>query len=105
LTGLVLEEKGYDTVIAEGGLDALERLADDPSIALVVSDMFMPMMDGAELFAELREQGILLPFVLLTGQEAAPLQAAHPEIDAILTKDEQFQETLPATVTLLLNRS
>ena len=102
LTGLALEEMGYDVVIAEGGLDALDQLAGDPSIRLVVSDLYMPMMSGVELFEELRGQGMSLPFVLLTGQDAAPLKAEHPEIDAVLTKDERIQETLPELVARLL---
>jgi CheY-like chemotaxis protein len=104
LTGFILESAGFTVIIAEGGVEALEKMADTPSIAIVVSDMNMPFVDGIELFAELRGQGDMRPFVLLTGEQAAPLRAAHPDIDAVVTKDEQLQETLPECVhTLICN--
>lgn len=104
LTGLILESAGYSTIIALGGLDALEKMADDPAIRMVVSDMNMPFIDGVQLFAELREQGFKQPFVLLTGDNAAPLRLANPGMDAVLTKDEELQEALPELVESLLSR-
>ena len=101
-TGMILEESGYDTVIAEGGIDALEKIAGNPSIGIVISDMNMPFMDGVQLFEELRQQGDARPFVLLTGQDAEPLRVAHPDMAAVTTKDEHLQETLPELVRLLL---
>jgi two-component system chemotaxis response regulator CheY len=67
--------------------------------------MNMPVMDGIELFAELRKNGFSQPFVLLTGEEAAPLRIAHPDMQAILTKDEQLQEALPEIIESLLASS
>jgi CheY-like chemotaxis protein len=103
LTGLIIESSGYSTIIAEGGLDALEKMADNPDVCAVVSDMNMPFIDGIQLFKELREQGFCQPFILLTGEEAAPLRLAHPEMDAVLTKDENLQETLPELIESLLS--
>jgi len=102
LTGLILESAGFSTVIAAGGLDALEKMAADPTVRIVVSDMNMPFIDGIQLFAELREQGFRQPFVLLTGEDAAPLRLAHPLMDAVLTKDENLQDMLPELVASLL---
>jgi len=104
LTGIVLESAGYETVIAEGGVDALEKLAKDPAFRLVVSDMHMPLIDGAELFKEIRRLGLALPFILLTGQDADRLTADYPDMDAVLQKDESFQELLPELVGALLTR-
>ena len=104
LTGMILEAAGYGVTIAVGGMEAMEKMAQDPAIRMVVSDMNMPFIDGVQLFAELREHGYHQPFVLLTGEEAAPLRAAHPDMDAVLTKDEDLQESLPDLVeSLLLN--
>lgn len=102
LTGMLLDASGYGVVIAIGGMEALEKIAEDATISMVVSDMNMPFMDGVQLFAELRGNGCSLPFVLLTGEEAAPLRAAHPDLDGVLTKDEDLQETLPEMVACLL---
>ncbi|MFH1026380.1 MAG: response regulator [Pseudomonadota bacterium] len=105
LTGLILESAGFATLLANGGLDALEKMADDTSIRAVVSDMNMPFIDGVQLFEELRQQGFKQPFVLITGEDAAPLRIAHPDINAILTKDEELQETLPEMVGALLGEN
>lgn len=102
MTGMILEMGGYETVLAEGGMDALEKISENPSICMVVSDMNMPMIDGIQLFEELREHGYKQPFILITGDDAAPLIQAHPEIDAIITKDENLQEQLPELVESLL---
>lgn len=102
LTGMILEMAGYETIIAEGGMDALEKMTENPVIRMVVSDMNMPFIDGLQLFAELRQQGFSQPFILITGEDAAPLRLAHPDIDAVMTKDEQLQETLPEIVGSLL---
>lgn len=104
LIGLLLETAGYEVVIAEGGGGAMEKIADDALIRLVVSDMNMPFIDGVQLFTELRRQAFAQPFVLLTGSDAEPLRMAHPEIDGVITKDEELQETLPELVRLLLDK-
>jgi CheY-like chemotaxis protein len=102
---MILETVGYNVVIAEGGMDALEKIAANPAIDIVVSDMNMPMIDGAQLFTELRENGYNQPFVLITGEDSEPLRSAHPGIDAVLTKDEHLQDTLPETVNSLLTHN
>jgi CheY-like chemotaxis protein len=102
LTAMILDAAGYRTIVAEGGPDALEKLVDNPEIRIVVSDMDMPFIDGVQLFAECRQQGYKQPFMLLTGKDAAPLRLAHPELDAVLTKDEQLPDVLPNLIESLL---
>ncbi|MBW4054485.1 MAG: response regulator [Proteobacteria bacterium] len=105
LTGMILETVGYEVVIAVGGMEALGKISEDAAIRMVVSDMNMPVIDGIQLFTELREQGYNQPFVLLTGDDAVPLRVAHPDMDAVLTKDEDLQEALPNLVETLLARA
>jgi CheY-like chemotaxis protein len=101
LTGMILESAGFGVVIAEGGMDAMEKIA-AASIDIVVSDMNMPFIDGIQLFGELRESGYNQPFVLITGEDAEPLRLAHPDITAVLTKDEHLQDVLPGLLESLL---
>ena len=105
LTGMIVESAGYDVTIAVGGMEALEKIAADPAIGMVVSDMNMPFIDGIQLFAELRGQGFKQPFLLLTGEDAEPLRLAHPDMDAVLTKDGNLQDVLPELIESLLSRS
>lgn len=103
LTGMVLEMAGYLVQIAEGGLDAMEKLAAKPAISVIISDMNMPFMSGVELFEELRKQGFNQPFILLTGDDAEPLKAAYPDLDAVITKDEKLQDLLPELIESFLS--
>lgn len=66
----------YETLEAANGkeaLDLFEKLETkkngigNPDIALVMSDLAMPVMDGRELLLELRKRKIELPFVMLSG--------------------------------------
>jgi CheY-like chemotaxis protein len=102
MTGAILEDEGLTVLTAESGDEALAQVAATPGVEVVVSDMNMPGMDGLALFAALRRQGYGRPFILLTGDEAEPLGRAHPELDAVITKDDQLPELLPALIKKLL---
>ena len=71
-----LKYLNYQTLEAENGKEALEiieKLGLDgtgngsPGLALIMSDLSMPVMDGRELFDELKKRNIRLPFVMLSG--------------------------------------
>ena len=49
----VLEEEGYETLTANSGLEALEKIK-DCDVDLVLTDMKMPSMDGIELLEKLK---------------------------------------------------
>ena len=97
LAGMALEAAGHSVLIAEGALDALEQLAQEPSVRVIVSDLNMPIMDGVQFFLELRQQGFTQPFILLSSQTRAP-----EGIAALLPKDEHLQDALPEKVAALL---
>jgi len=69
----------YDIRTATSGAEALELLAAEPGCGVVVSDMRMPVMNGAELLARVRELHPRTTRVLLTGQ--ASLDAAIEAIN------------------------
>ncbi len=51
----ILEEKGMQTIIAENGVIALEKLQKHPEIDLVLMDIMMPEMDGYKAMKIIRE--------------------------------------------------
>jgi CheY-like chemotaxis protein len=104
LTGMALEAAGYEVVVAEGGLDAMEKISENSGFGAVVSDMNMPFMSGAELFEELGKLEFGFPFILLTGQDVGELRTAHPGMNAVLRKDEGFQEALVELLAKLFAR-
>lgn len=62
----------YRVIEATNGRHALEILDSTPEpIALVLTDAVMPMMGGIGLLKEIRQRGLAIPVVLVTGH---PLQ-------------------------------
>jgi len=60
-----LHRKGYATVSARNGKEALERI-DAGGLRLVVTDVRMPEMDGMAVLREARKRCPRLPFLLVT---------------------------------------
>jgi DNA-binding NtrC family response regulator len=58
--------KGYVPVTAQHGEEALEKLG-AVSVNAIVTDLFMPVLDGAQLLKTLLERGDLTPAIVLTG--------------------------------------
>jgi CheY-like chemotaxis protein len=63
----LLHDEGYDFIMAEHGLDALEAL-DRQTPSLLLTDLLMPIMNGVELIARLRDEPRWadLPIVVMT---------------------------------------
>jgi DNA-binding NtrC family response regulator len=61
-----LMRKGYDVVVVNNGLSALEAIESDTSFELIVSDQQMPEMSGLELLAALQKKGIETPLIMIT---------------------------------------
>ncbi|WP_295385813.1 response regulator [uncultured Thiodictyon sp.] len=101
LVAALLEDQGHECRLAENGIEALEQLGADDGIELVISDLNMPLVSGLDLFAELRERGLALPFVLLTGDDPADILAQTPGLSAALMKDAALEEALPVLVATL----
>lgn len=66
-TCLLLEDLGHRVITAVAGADALNVLDSEPGIDLVITDMAMPNMDGAELAQAIRNRKPNLPIILATG--------------------------------------
>lgn len=70
-----LSEAGFDVVLAEDGIDALDRLPEaDPD--LILTDLNMPRMDGFGLIDAVRK-GVIssrVPILILTTESAATLK-------------------------------
>lgn len=95
MIGAVLEALDHEVLLAADGVAAMEQLNAEPTIGLIVSDMNMPLLSGIDLFRELREQGVMLPFILLTGDDPEPLLAEEPRLNACLLKDMSLEDQLP----------
>ena len=61
----ILSEEEYDIVTAEDGEDGWSKLSEE-KIDLVLCDIKMPKMDGMELLTKASEEGIDIPFVMIS---------------------------------------
>ncbi|MGG6239267.1 response regulator transcription factor [Nodosilinea sp. AN01ver1] len=110
---LGLAEEGFDILVAEDGLTALDMLggtsvssrADRPEINLVVLDLMLPGMNGLDLCRLLRHQGIDVPILVLSAKGTETDRVVGLEIgaDDYLSKPFGMRE-LVARCRALLRR-
>ncbi len=76
----------WDMTFVNSGAEALERLATHPT-DVVISDMRMPTMDGAELLQQVRQRYPATARIVLTGQASKDdLLRVLPVAQQVLTK-------------------
>ena len=91
-----LSAKGYRIVQASDGIEALEALAADPEIEVVVSDIVMPRMNGVELAQRMAASArARMLFVSAFGED-------YTELPASLLQKPFSQAALIAEVERLL---
>ena len=101
----VLHECGYDVTLAINGRLALDILT-ERQVDLVLTDMMMPVMDGAELAHAMRnsERHRSTPIVMMTSLPSAAPQK-QGLFDAILRKPFTPDVLLNTLKSCLANRS
>lgn len=104
ITAALLEEIGYDTLIAESVSEARTCLAAEPDIGIIICDLQMPDTDGLAFFRQLRHEGSQLPFVLLTGTKPLPADDGEMAPEMCLLKDENLDLHLGKLIAQILAR-
>jgi len=66
-TSLLLEDLGHRVISAASGAQALELFEKEHDIDLVITDMAMPQMSGAQLAQTIRNMKPDVPIILATG--------------------------------------
>jgi two-component system chemotaxis sensor kinase CheA len=104
----ILETAGYPVVTARDGRDALAVLDRDSQIALVVTDVEMPGLDGIGLTQAIRASAARssLPVVIVTsrGSDDDKRRGIEAGADAYMAKSGFDQQTLLAIVARLVGR-
>lgn len=100
----LIEEAGYDAVVAEDGLAALESLANQPC-DIVLTDLHMPNMNGLQLVEEVRNRYETIPVILITndGTETIAAQALQKGAASYIPKrylDSTLLSTLKGIVEM-----
>ncbi|MFT8245996.1 response regulator [Roseomonas sp. BN140053] len=84
-----LNDLGHRTRGAENGTVALNLLRSDPTIDLMVADLAMPEMTGAELAVQARQLRPQLPVLLVTGYaEQDKIPRDHPVLQKPFQQDD-----------------
>jgi CheY-like chemotaxis protein len=93
---LVLEDSGYRTLGASNGKAALGLLQATPAIDLILLDMMMPVMDGAEFRAAQLQLPVAarVPVVVFTGDGRVREKAAALDAAGYLKKPVELDELL-----------
>jgi CheY-like chemotaxis protein len=81
-----LEELGYRTIACSGGEEALQVLASEQDIALVVTDVMMPEMTGTELARVIRRDYPNIAVLFVTGYVGEAGEAEDLSEHALLRK-------------------
>ncbi len=99
----VLMAEGYDVLLAEHGEEALEKLK-EAKVDLVISDIYMPVMDGIRFHRTVRTTPEIetLPFLFVSAyDDQHTLDAVKdPRLEGFLRKARPVEELLEWIVYL-----
>jgi CheY-like chemotaxis protein len=93
----LLIAEGYEVVMAAHGEEALQKLEDQP-FDLIVSDIYMPVMDGIKFYRTVRMMAAYqeLPFLFVSARDDTHALDAirDPRFDGFLRKGRPVEELL-----------
>lgn len=69
-TKKILDKRGFDTIVAESGEAAIDKIKENPDV--VILDIKMPGIDGHEALKQIKKLKPDLPVIMLTGHGALP---------------------------------
>lgn len=104
LLAISVQEAGYEAVIEEDGLKALETASQEP-FKLILLDVILPGMNGLDICRNLRAQGIDTPILILTSRDTLEdkVEGLDAGADDYIIKPFDVPELL-ARVRALLRR-
>src|SRR3569623_219461 len=83
--GMALRQAGFEVVEASDGMEGVSAVARNPKIAMVISDVNMPNMNGLDMVAELKKNPShrALPIIMLTTEDQPALLKQAKEAGAM----------------------
>ena len=91
-----LQLEGYTVAVAADGEAALARLTQDPPPRVVLLDLMLPGMSGADLLLRIRQDARLAGVRVVMTTGATGVRARAASADAILMKPFGVRELLAA---------
>jgi CheY-like chemotaxis protein len=102
LTDFLVEE-GYTVTAAPNGVAALATLSHMEPL-VVITDVGMPMMDGRQLLAKVREQNVRIPVIVVTGERAPGEDAGLAGALRVIRKPVPVNHLLSAIAEAVAHR-
>ena len=101
---MALSHEGYQVVLADNGLEAVEH-AKEESFDCMIFDIMMPIMDGIEALSTIRKSGNTTPVIFLTAKTEIEDRVLGLDVgaDDYLTKPFSIKE-LSARIRALTRR-
>ena len=91
MTSRTLRRLGHEVTEAQDGQDALDILGPEPDVFdLILTDLTMPRMGGAELVRRVRDLGLRLPFIVASGFADTPEGRAFDRTDGVTFLPKPF---------------
>ncbi|MDO4960778.1 MAG: response regulator transcription factor [Eubacteriales bacterium] len=105
LYSTVLAKAGFDTIQAENGEDACNKLENE-HVHLIITDIMMPAMDGYSLVSAIREYDPEIPILMITARDDFPAKqkSFNIGVDDYMTKPVDVNEMV-LRVNALLRRA
>ena len=99
----ILEDEGYRVSAANDGVQALAALAAGPRPNIILLDMMMPKMNGAQFSAEQLKnpQWVSIPVVLLTAHVMSDPERENLRADAFIKKPFEIPTLLDVIIRIL----
>jgi len=98
--------EGYHVDTVANGIEALKKVREEETYDLVVLDVMMPEMSGFDVCKQLRQEGNLVPVILLTakGEEIDRVLGLELGADDYITKPFSLRELI-ARIKAILRRT
>ena len=89
----LLVHRGYSVTTADDGYQALRRIAAEPP-DIILLDVMMPGFDGWDVMAEMRDQALRTPIVVVSALDNARQRAMDFGAAAFLSKPFDLDDVL-----------
>ncbi len=101
LVSMLLKHNGVEVISVEDGFHALEAIVADPP-DLIVLDLNLPLVDGRDVLADVREQSPATPVLVVSGAPDAQERAQALGATAVVAKPYEVADLL-ATVEAVVS--
>lgn len=103
LLNIYLQNEGYEVIKAYNGQQALNYIKNDDDISLVILDLMMPKVQGAEVLEKLRAANHSIPVIILSAKSSDndKIQGLISGADDYVTKPFNPLEVIARVKSLL----